>query len=133
MSGLVITPAAGDTTVTYFQITGITGGTLYYSGGTAPITNGQFISVASGEAGLEFIPATNSVTSGGFTAQESTTGNSGGLVGTTTTATISITGSRASVYRAITTPPGSRPTARPSAAASTATTTHCPKPRSARA
>ncbi|HEY1785997.1 MAG TPA: Ig-like domain-containing protein, partial [Pirellulales bacterium] len=91
-TGLVITPAAGDTTVTNFQITGITGGTLYYNGGTAQIVAGQFITVASGAAGLEFIPTTNSVTSGGFTVQESTTADTGGLVGTTTTTTIGIAG-----------------------------------------
>ena len=51
--------------------------------------------MASGAAGLEFIPTTNSVANGGFTVQESTTANSGGLVGTTTTTTISINGTQA--------------------------------------
>ncbi len=94
VSGITITPATNDTTVTYFQITGITGGTLYYNGGSAQITNGEFITVASGAAGLEFIPTTNSVANGSFTIQESTTSNSSGLVGTAATAAISITGTR---------------------------------------
>ena len=52
-SGLVVTPAAADAAVvTNFQITGITGGTLFLNNGTTPITNGEFITVAQGEAGL---------------------------------------------------------------------------------
>ncbi|HEX4145463.1 MAG TPA: fibronectin type III domain-containing protein [Pirellulales bacterium] len=94
ISGIVIAPAAGDSTVTSFQITGITGGTLYYDGGTAPIVSGQFITVASAAAGLEFIPTTNSVATASFTVQESTTADSGGLVGTTAIATIGIAGTR---------------------------------------
>jgi len=93
VSGLVITPAAGDS-VSYFQITGITGGTLYYNGGSSQITNGAFISVASGAAGLEFIPTTNAVASGSFTVQEATAANSSGLVGATSTATVTIAAAR---------------------------------------
>ena len=53
-SGLVITPNAADTAfVTDFQITGITGGTLYQNDGTTPITDGDFITVAQGAAGFE--------------------------------------------------------------------------------
>ncbi len=92
LSGLFITPNAADTTVGYFQVTGITGGTLYTAGGATQITNGQFISVAQGAAGLEYIPSTNSVTSGGFTVQESTAASAAGLVGSTTTTGITISG-----------------------------------------
>ena len=95
LTGLVVTPNAADTSVAYFQISGITGGTLYTQGGAAQIANGQFISLAQGAAGLEFIPSTNSVTNGGFTVQEATTGSAAGLVGSTTTATISISGTAA--------------------------------------
>ena len=67
-SGLVITPNAADTSfVTYFQITNITGGTLYQNDGVTPIANGAFISVAQGAAGLKFTPAANSTASGSFT------------------------------------------------------------------
>ncbi len=95
VSGITITPAVGDNTVTYFQITGITGGTLYYNGGSAQISNGQFITVASGALGLEFIPATNSVANGSFTVQESTAANVTGLAGTSTTAMIGVSGTPA--------------------------------------
>ena len=90
-SGLVITPNALDTGfVTNFQITGITGGTLYLNDGTTPVTNGQFITLAQGAAGLTFTPATNSVASGSFTVQESTTSTAAGLGGPTATATITV-------------------------------------------
>jgi RHS repeat-associated protein len=90
-SGLVITPNAADTAfVTNFQITGITGGTLFLNGGTTQVTNGEFITIAQGAAGLKFTPASNSLTSGSFTVQESTSATTAGLGGTTATATITV-------------------------------------------
>jgi RHS repeat-associated protein len=90
-SGLVITSNAADTAfVTNFQITGITGGTLYQNDGVTQITNGEFITVTQGAAGLKFTPATNSLTSGSFTVQESTSGTTAGLGGSTATATIAV-------------------------------------------
>ena len=69
-SGLVITPNAADTAfVTDFQITNITGGTLYLNDGVTPITDGEFITVAQGAAGLKFTPTLDSVTAGSFTAR----------------------------------------------------------------
>ena len=51
-SGLVITPNAADTAfVTNFQITNITGGTLYLNDGVTQVTNGEFITVAQGARG----------------------------------------------------------------------------------
>ena len=90
-SGLVITPNALDTAfVTNFQITDITGGTLYQNDGVTQITDGEFITVAQGAAGLKFTPALNSLTSGSFTVQESTTATTAGLGGPTATATITV-------------------------------------------
>ena len=90
-SGLVITPNAADTAfVTNFQITGITGGTLFLNDGTTAITNGTFITVAQGAAGLKFTPTTGSTASGSFTVQESINATAGGLGGTTATATITV-------------------------------------------
>ena len=66
-SGLVITPGANDSSAAYFQITCITGGTLYQNNGTTPITNGSFITLAQGEAGLKFTPNAGSLVPGGFT------------------------------------------------------------------
>ena len=52
-SGLVITPGANDTSAAYFQISIITGGTLYLNNGTTPITSGQFHHVGSRRSGTE--------------------------------------------------------------------------------
>ena len=46
-SGLVVTPNAADEGfVADFQITGITGGTLYLNDGVTPVTDGEFITIA---------------------------------------------------------------------------------------
>ena len=90
-SGLVITPNAADTVfVTDFQITNITGGTLYQNDGTTQITDGEFITVAQGAAGLKFTPTLNSLATGSFTVQESTTDDDTGLGGPTATASITV-------------------------------------------
>ena len=85
-SGLVITPSSGATT--FFQITNITGGTLFQSNGTTAITNGSFITLAQGEAGLKFTPTTGSLATGSFDVQEATGNSAGDLTGATATATI---------------------------------------------
>ena len=90
-SGLVITPNATDAGfVTYFQITSITGGTLYQNDGVTAIANGTFITAAQGAAGLKFTPTANSTASGSFTIQESTSATTGGRGGSTATATITV-------------------------------------------
>ena len=90
-SGLVITRNAADTAfVTNFQITNITGGTLYLNDGVTQVTDNEFITVAQGAAGLKFTPTTNSLTSGSFTVQESTNATTTGLGGPTATATIAV-------------------------------------------
>ena len=59
-SGLVISRNVADTfDVTYFRITGISNGTLFQHNGITPISNGDFISFAEGNAGLKFTPAAN--------------------------------------------------------------------------
>jgi hypothetical protein len=88
-SGLVILPSATEAAfVTNFQITNITGGTLFQHDGTTAINSGDFITLAQGAAGLKFTPTTGSTVTGSFTVQESTTANVGGLGGATATATI---------------------------------------------
>lgn len=85
---LVISRNAADgAEVSHFQITGITGGTLYQADGTTPITNGQFITFAQGNAGLRFLPAPNSVANGSFTVQ----GSIGNVIASGPTATATIT------------------------------------------
>ena len=72
-SGLVITPAAGDTSAIGFQITSIVGGTLFQHDGATQIHEGDFINLTQGGAGLKFTPASNSLASGGFQVQEQAT------------------------------------------------------------
>ncbi|HEX4145820.1 MAG TPA: hypothetical protein VHY91_20110 [Pirellulales bacterium] len=89
-SGLVIKPGAGDSSVAYFQIYGITGGTLYQNNGTTPIANNSYITLAQGEAGLKFTPNSGSMVPGGFTVRESTTSGASGLSGSTARAAITV-------------------------------------------
>lgn len=42
--------------INYFQITNISGGTLYLSDGLTPVNAGDFLTVAQGSAGLKFAP-----------------------------------------------------------------------------
>jgi hypothetical protein len=90
-AGLVISrnPADGAE-VTYFKITGISGGTLYQTNGTTLINEGDFITFAHGNAGLKFTPSSDSTVSGSFDVQASTAANDTGLGGGVTTATIAV-------------------------------------------
>lgn len=49
----------GDDDTTHFLIKDIVGGRLYHSGGEMEIENGEFITLAEGDAGLIFIPGAN--------------------------------------------------------------------------
>jgi hypothetical protein len=90
--GLVLSRSTDDgAEVTYFQIGGITGGALFLSDGTTPIANGDFITVAQGQAGLRFTPASDSVADGCFTVRASTSAAASGLGGGCVTATITVT------------------------------------------
>ena len=90
-SGLVITLNAADLgAATNFQISDITGGTLYLNDGVTPIADNAFITVAQGAAGLKFTPALNS-RAGSFAVQSSSNAATNGLGGPTTNATIMVT------------------------------------------
>ena len=90
-TGLPVAPGAVDTLlVTNFQITGISGGTLFLNDGVTPVTEGEFITVAQGAAGLIFVPTPGSLANGSFTAQDSTTADASGLLGDAATATITV-------------------------------------------
>ena len=90
-SGLVITRNAADgAEVTYYKITGITSGTLYKNDGVTQITNGSFITVAEGAAGLKFTPDADFNGTGNFTIQSSTSGDDTGLGGSTTVANVTV-------------------------------------------
>jgi hypothetical protein len=88
-AGLVITPNQADQgLVNSFQITDITGGTLFLSDGVTPVNDGDFITLAEGSAGLKFTPTTGSPVNGSFTVQESATTDASGLSGAMASATI---------------------------------------------
>jgi co-chaperonin GroES (HSP10) len=93
-SGLVVTVNPVDgASVTGFQITGITNGTLFLNDGTTAISNGNFISVGHGNAGLKFTPALNLANPGttfGFDVQATTDGTASGLAGGLAHATITV-------------------------------------------
>ena len=77
-------------------MTGIANGSLFLSNGTTPVTNGDFISVADGLAGLRFTPATDTANPGttyGFDVQATTDGAATGLGGGLAHATITVTDS----------------------------------------
>lgn len=59
-SGLVVTRNAADNgEITHFRISGITNGALFKNDGATQINNGDFITVAEGNAGLRFTPVAN--------------------------------------------------------------------------
>ena len=90
-SGLVISRNAADgTEVTHFKITSIIGGSLFQNDGTTAIAANEFITFAQANAGLKFTPSLNSLTTGHFTVQASTSNVDGGLGGSTVTADITI-------------------------------------------
>ncbi|MEA2598622.1 MAG: hypothetical protein QOF01_5091, partial [Thermomicrobiales bacterium] len=93
-SGLVITRNGVDgAEVTHVKITAITNGTLYQNDGTTQITNGSFITVAEGNAGLRFWPGANlnnTTSTFSFDVQGATSAAGNGL-STVTTASISVT------------------------------------------
>lgn len=66
-SGLVIQRNADDLgEVSHFRIDAITGGVLYLADGVTRIRDGDFITVAQGNAGLVFAPAVDSISNGSF-------------------------------------------------------------------
>jgi uncharacterized repeat protein (TIGR01451 family) len=80
--------------VTYFKVTGITNGALFYSDGVTSIANNSFMQFSDVGAGLKFTPATdlNSSTSTfGFTIQAATGNSDAALGGSTATSTITVT------------------------------------------
>lgn len=81
--------AIDSTLVTHFQVTGITNGTLAKND-SSPLSDGDFILVSEGVAGLRFAPTPFSTATGSFTVQGSTAGDASGLGGGTSTATINV-------------------------------------------
>jgi uncharacterized delta-60 repeat protein len=67
--------AADGPEVTHFKISGITGGVLFQNDGTTPINNGEFVTLAEAQAGVKFLPATNSTTVAHFDVESSQDGS----------------------------------------------------------
>jgi uncharacterized delta-60 repeat protein len=99
-SGLVITRNAVDgNEVQFFKITNIQNGKLYKNDGATQISNGQFITVAEGNAGLKFTPnlsVASPVTAFSFDVQAANDSSGDGL-SPAATATITINCSATSV------------------------------------
>uniref|UniRef100_UPI0035664008 DUF4347 domain-containing protein n=1 Tax=Psychromonas sp. TaxID=1884585 RepID=UPI0035664008 len=90
-AGLVISSNTADgAEVSHYKITGISDGTLYKNDGTTQIFDGEFITVAEGNAGLKFTPTSDFNGSGSFTTQASTSDSDAGLGGGTTVANITV-------------------------------------------
>ncbi|HKG61327.1 MAG TPA: Ig-like domain repeat protein [Pyrinomonadaceae bacterium] len=82
-SGLVVTRNVVDNgEVTHFRISAITNGTLFKNNGATQINNGDFITVAEGNAGLRFTPAANLFSPGtsfGFNLEAALSASGAGL------------------------------------------------------
>lgn len=83
--------AADGAEVTHFRISGISGGTLSLADGVTQVNNGDFISVAQGQAGLKFSPNSGSVAPGSFQAEASEDGLTVAAQSSAATATITVT------------------------------------------
>jgi hypothetical protein len=71
-SDLVISRNASDSTeVTNFKITNISGGSLFKNDGSSPIVDNDFITFTEGNAGLKFMPPTDSTSNETFNIQAS--------------------------------------------------------------
>src|SRR5262245_45556716 len=75
---------------THFKVTVITNGTLFLNDGTTLVTDGSFITVAQGNAGLKFTPSADFFGTGSFQVRSSTSASDAGLGGGTATATITV-------------------------------------------
>jgi len=60
--------------VTHFKISGIANGTLHLADGVTQVENGDYITIAQGQAGLRFTPAENSLADGSFDVESSEDG-----------------------------------------------------------
>ena len=75
-SGLIVIDRhAGDgAEVTHFRVSNITNGTLFLADGVTPIHNGDYITVAQGQAGVRFTPDGLTLNNGSFSAESSEDG-----------------------------------------------------------
>jgi hypothetical protein len=93
LSGAIVIDrhAADGAEVTYFKISGITGGLLFLNDGTTPVNSGDFLTVAVAQAGLRFIPSANSNVAGHFDVESSEDGLTVAAQSGKANSTISIT------------------------------------------
>lgn|GEM_PF-4942643 len=85
----ILPNASSKASTNYFQISNIENGTLSTNDGTE-LTNGYFITVAQGEAGLIFTPLQNSLETGSFDVQAASAPNTEGLGGEVATSSITV-------------------------------------------
>jgi hypothetical protein len=79
--------------VTHFRISGITNGRVMLADGTTPVGEGDYITVAAGQAGLRFVPDADSLANGRFAVEASQDGLNVAAQSAKAIATITITGS----------------------------------------
>ena len=77
-SGLIVIERNADdgAEVTHFRISNISNGRLYFADGITPINDGDYITVAQGQAGVRFTPDAGSLTPGSFSVEASEDGMS---------------------------------------------------------
>ncbi|MFA9566494.1 MAG: hypothetical protein ACERLM_17665, partial [Acidimicrobiales bacterium] len=92
-SGLIVLDrnAADSAEVTHFRISGITNGSLFQADGTTAVSNGDYITVAEGQAGLRFTPAADTNLPGSFGVESSEDGSTVAAQSGFATSTITIT------------------------------------------
>jgi hypothetical protein len=90
-NGLVIARNPVDgAEVTHFQVTAISGGTLFLEDGLTPIAVNGFVTAAQGTAGLAFTPTTGSTATGHVSVRAALFPHSSGAGGDTATADITV-------------------------------------------
>ncbi|MAE63431.1 MAG: hypothetical protein CMJ18_04095 [Phycisphaeraceae bacterium] len=83
--------ASDGAEVTHFRISNITNGSLFQNDGTTPISDGVYITVAEGQAGLRFTPDANENAPGSFVVDASEDGTTVAAQSTGAISTITIT------------------------------------------
>ena len=86
---LTIAPSGFNSGITHFRVSTPTNGHVLLADGVTPVSDGDFITLASGAAGLVFVPDNQSLT-GWFEVEESKSASVAGIVGTPATVFINV-------------------------------------------
>lgn len=86
---LTIAPSGFNSGISHFRVKTPTNGHLFLADGVTPVSDGEFITVANGAAGLVFVPDNKSLT-GWFVVHEAKSASVGGIVGSPATVFINV-------------------------------------------